>query len=231
MAETWKAKNRRWHANLGMALAITMGLIALSCPFIAHKGGGGLGEVLKDIHFGKFLPANLRWIWIDGQGLGLLFLVLSGWLMHKKAVKKATNVAGDDPTSAGSSITFVGLGKRDVLDASAALAESHGLRCFRCEAARFASLKLEQERWIVFTASPEDDCAATVNVVLGALAKVPAGKAKRLEFTIDPTLDHGLARELARAMERAGARRHGSAAVPDKEDRATQPVAGQALAA
>ncbi|RYD60831.1 MAG: hypothetical protein EOP83_18505, partial [Verrucomicrobiaceae bacterium] len=134
MAENWKAKNRRWHANIGMALAITLGLIALSCPFIAHKSGGELGEFLKNIHYGKFLPADLRWIWIDGQGLGLAFLVFSGWLMHKKAVKKATNVAGDDPTSAGSSITFVGLGSRGVLDASAAVTEANGLRCFRCEA-------------------------------------------------------------------------------------------------
>lgn len=213
-----------------MALAITLGLIALSCPFIAHKGGGDLGEILKNIHYGKFLPADLRWIWIDGQGLGLAFLVFSGWLMHKKAVKKATNVAGDDPTSAGSSITFTGLGSRGILDASASCAEANGLRCFRCEAARFESLKLEQERWIVFTAGEGDDCRATVAIVLAALKKAPKGKAKRLEFTIDPTLEAGLAHQLGQAMERAGARRLGAASTLASSQVSPSPVAEPALA-
>ncbi|MCW1886044.1 hypothetical protein OKA04_15000 [Luteolibacter flavescens] len=230
MAENWKAKNRRWHANIGMALAITLGLIALSCPFIAHKGGGELGEILKNIHYGKFLPADIRWIWIDGQGLGLAFLVFSGWLMHKKAVKKATNVAGDDPSSAGSSITFVGLGGRPVLDASAACAEAHGLRCFRCEAARFGTLNLEQERWIVFTAGAVDDCRATVDIVLAALKKAPKGKAKRLEYTIDPTLDAAQARQIGQAMERAGARPLSAASPVAATQAAPVAVAEPALA-
>jgi len=223
MSESWKVKNRRWHANIGMALAVTLGLIALSCPFIAHKGGGQIGEILKNIHYGKFLSDEWRWIWIDGQGLGLAFLVFSGWMMHRKAVKRATNVAGDDPTSAGSSITFVGLGDRAILDAGAALFEAQGLRCFRCEAAAFSKLNLEQERWMVFTAGEGVDCGNAVTTVLAALGQAAPGKARRLEFTIDPTLDADLAARLAAAMERAGARRVSTMGMPASLAAATRP--------
>ena len=214
MSESWKLKNRRWHANVGMALALTLGLIALSCPFIAHKGGGSVGEILKDIHYGKFLPAQWRWIWIDGQGLGLAFLIFSGWLMHRKAVKKATNAAGDDPTAAGSSVTFVGLGNRETLDASAAKAEAAGLRCFRCEASAFAKLNLQNERWMVFTAGDGADCKEAMESVLTVLAEAPAGKAKRLEFCIDSSLDPVLTKKLSVALARAGARSRAADKMP-----------------
>jgi hypothetical protein len=208
----WKALNRKWHANMGMALAITMGLIAISCPFIAHKGGGDVGEILKDIHFGKFIAPQWRWIWIDSQGLGLAFLVASGWLMHRKAVKRATNVAGDDPTSAGSSVTFVGLGDMAMRDAAAGLAEAQGLRTFRCPVEKFASLDLERERWMVFTAGAGSDEA--VRKIAAILKKFPANKAKRLEFTIDPTLAPGLAGMLTSALARTGAKALSGPAIP-----------------
>lgn len=74
---------------LGLAGTATLGVIALSCPFIAHGGG----QWLKDIHYGNFLPPGLRWIWIDSQGLILGLLVLSGWMMHRRAVKRAADTA------------------------------------------------------------------------------------------------------------------------------------------
>jgi hypothetical protein len=45
------------------------------------------------IHYGEFLPATYRWIWIDSQGLLMGLLVLSGWLMHRRAVKRAAATA------------------------------------------------------------------------------------------------------------------------------------------
>ncbi len=214
MAMNWKALNRKWHANLGMALAITMGLIAISCPFIAHEGGGNIGEILKDIHFGKFIAPQWRWIWIDSQGLGLAFLVASGWMMHRKAVKRASNVAGDDPTSAGSSVTFVGLGHPAMRDAAADLAEAQGLRSYRCPLEKFASLDLERERWMVFISGPGVDATAAVNQIIGDLKKFPANKAKRLEFTIDPTLPADLAEKLTAALARTGANALPGPAIP-----------------
>jgi hypothetical protein len=214
MAMNWKALNRKWHANIGMALAITMGLIAISCPFIAHKWDGSLGEILKSIHYGKFIEPQWRWIWIDSQGLGLAFLVASGWLMHRKAVKRASNVAGDDPTSAGSSVTFVGLGELAMRDAAADLAEAQGLRSYRCPLEKFATLNLERERWMVFVAGPGADATDSVRRVVEDLKKFPANKAKRLEFTIDPTLPAELAEKLKSSLARAGAKALSGPSIP-----------------
>lgn len=222
----WKALNRKWHANIGMALAITMGVIAISCPFIAHKNDLRIGEILKDIHFGKFIAPEWRWIWIDSQGLGLAFLVASGWLMHRKAVKRASNVAGDDPTSAGSSVTFVGLGMPALRDAAADLAEAQGLRSFRCPLEKFATLDLERERWMVFVAGPGADASAAVKQVVAAVRKVPKGKAKRLEFTVDPTLPADLAAELVSALERTGAKALPGPAIPVPNQGATEVIPG-----
>jgi len=214
MAFNWKALNRKWHANIGMAFALTMGSIALSCPFIAHKNDLKVGQVLKDIHYGKFIAPQWRWIWIDSQGLGLAFLVASGWLMHRKAVKRASNVAGDDPTSAGSSVTFVGLGHPAMRDAAADLAESHGIRSYRCPVEKFAMLDLERERWMVFVHGPDADASVAVKGIIASLRKFPANKAKRLEFTIDPTLPAGLATDLAAALKRTGAKALPTPAIP-----------------
>jgi len=206
MAENWKSLNRRWHANIGMFLAITMGLIAISCPFIAHKGGGDIGKILKAIHFGDFLPEAYRWIWIDSQGLGLAFLVFSGWLMHKKSVKRATNVAGDDPSAAGSSITFVGLGEPTIRDAMAQVTEAHGYRCFRCDDESVNRLRFDQERWMVFTAGGNADPSPKVERLLKALARMKSNQAKRLQYTLDPTLPESFRSRIISELQRIGAR-------------------------
>ena len=72
----WKVKakswSRTWHANIGIATAVTLGAIALSCAFIAHKGGDvAIGKALMQIHDGEFLTNEWRWIWIDEQGAAL----------------------------------------------------------------------------------------------------------------------------------------------------------------
>jgi prepilin-type N-terminal cleavage/methylation domain-containing protein len=179
----WKLLNRVWHANLGMAAAITLGIIGISCPFIAHKGGEvAIGKMLMDIHYGKFLPADTRWIWIDSQGLFLLFLVGSGLLMHRKAVKKAANMAADDPAVPGSSVTLLDFGDRGL--ALAAEGEKRGLRVFRCPAANLSKLDLAQERWLVVLAGAEGFQTDQVEAVQALCAKVKTGSARRLSFAL-----------------------------------------------
>lgn len=205
MSESWKVRNRRWHANAGMFLAITLGLIALSCPFIAHKSDGRIGEALKAIHYGKFLPDAYRWIWIDLQGLGLGFLVISGWMMHRKAVKRVTNVAGDDPRAAGSSVTFIPLGSTAICDAMMQLFRKAGIRCHACAPDAFAKLNLTQERRIVFTGGGEvsPESVRTVAETIGKLGKTVL---KRLEYSIDPSIDPASTEALRAALDKAGAR-------------------------
>ncbi|MBL9116721.1 MAG: hypothetical protein JNJ83_17065 [Verrucomicrobiaceae bacterium] len=177
----WKLLNRVWHANLGMAAVITLGIIALSCPFIAHKGGElALGRALMDIHYGKFLPPETRWIWIDSQGFLLLFLVVSGLLMHRKAVKKAVAQAADDPAVPGSSVTLLDFGSRGL--AMAAEGEKRGLRAFRCPAGNLAKLDLSQERWLVVLPGDEGFDLAALATLCG---KVKPGSARRLGFAVD----------------------------------------------
>jgi hypothetical protein len=92
---TFNVLLRKSHEWLGVGGTITLGLIALSCPFIAHGGGGGFGEALKKIHYGEFLAPEWKWLWIDLQGLVLMLLVLTGWIMHRKAVKRAAENAAN----------------------------------------------------------------------------------------------------------------------------------------
>lgn len=78
------------HINAGVLFALTLGLIALSTPYMANKDKykgtvwEGPGKALKEIHTGKFLPKTYRPLWINSQGLALLGLVASGWWMHRK---------------------------------------------------------------------------------------------------------------------------------------------------
>jgi len=181
----WKLLNRVWHANLGMAAAITLGLIALSCPFIAHKGGDfAIGKALMDIHYGKFLPAETRWIWIDSQGFLLMFLVVSGLLMHRKSVKKAANVAADDPAVPGSSVTLIdfGTGTRGI--ALATEGEKRGLRLFRCTAGGIDKLSLSQERWLAVIPAEDGYSAANVQAITSLCSQIKPGSAKRLQFAV-----------------------------------------------
>ena len=155
-AKLW---SRIWHANVGIAAAFTLGAIALSCPFIAHKGGewtiGGVapGKMLIQIHYGKFLPREWTWLWIDLQGAALFFLIVSGWLIHQRAVKKAATRAADDPSAPGSSVTIVWEGGRAEAEATARqlaqAAEERGLRAFATDSRRYESARLAQERWLV----------------------------------------------------------------------------------
>jgi sulfite reductase (NADPH) flavoprotein alpha-component len=85
---SWASLNRKSHALIGIISVFTLGVIALSCFPIAHKGFGAAGNFLVDVHKGKFLPDNLRWIWIDSQGLFLLWLVVSGYVLHRKVKKR-----------------------------------------------------------------------------------------------------------------------------------------------
>ncbi len=83
----WASLNRRSHAFIGIVSVVTLGIIALSCFPIAHKNWGSVGNFLIDVHKGKFLPGEWRWIWIDSQGLFLLWLVVSGYILHRKVKK------------------------------------------------------------------------------------------------------------------------------------------------
>jgi sulfite reductase (NADPH) flavoprotein alpha-component len=84
----WSSLNRKSHALIGIVSVVTLGIIALSCFPIAHDGMGPAGNFLVDIHKGKFLPGDWRWIWIDSQGLFLLWLVISGYVLHRKVKKR-----------------------------------------------------------------------------------------------------------------------------------------------
>jgi hypothetical protein len=207
MASNWKLANRVWHANLGMLSAITLGIVALSCPVIAHKWEAG--KFLEQIHYGKFLPAQTRWLWIDGQGFLLGFLIISGLLMHRKSVKKAANTAADDPAVAGSSVTLLHLGGDEAgALALAQRAEGCGLRAFRAQADAVEKLDLTQERWLILThggaAEPEKLAQLTQNA-----QAVKKGGLKRLEYTLQPGLECA---ELENALRAAGAKRLPAAA-------------------
>ncbi len=189
----WKLLNRVWHANLGMASAITLGIVALSCPFIAHKGGGEFGKALMEIHYGKFLAKEYRWIWIDGQGFLLAFLIGSGLLMHRKSVKKAANVAADDPAVPGSSVTLLDFGTGGLT--LAAEGEKRGLRLFRCPAPGLDKLSLAQERWLAVLPGENGFTETNLEAVQALAAKVKPGSSKRLRFAIAPAASSAAVRD------------------------------------
>lgn len=206
MAESWKVKNRRWHANLGMMAAVTLGLIAISCPFIAHKWDGNVGKTLKRIHYGEFLPANLKWVWIDSQGLFLAFLVVSGWLMHKKAVKQASRSAADDPAAAGSSVTVLDLDGKGGAPAFVAKAQARGLRAFHCPADKATGLNLPQEKWLLVMGAGGELNEDVRRAFTQYLATLRPASLKRLEFSFEPSSDSEFRHELRTALLGAGAR-------------------------
>jgi sulfite reductase alpha subunit-like flavoprotein len=156
---TWKLFNRRWHANLGIFSAITLGVIALSCFFIAHAEKGGVRKTLEQIHFGKFLSPNLRWIWIDSQGAMLLGLVVSGWFMHYKAKKKRVEESAPGAPSGSLLVLFdsrTGAAEKLARKFNAE-AEARGFRAFVTDMAHYRHADLEAERWLfVITGAPAD---------------------------------------------------------------------------
>lgn len=165
MAAAFKTKakqwSRIWHANVGIAAAFTLGAVAVSCPFIAHKGGDlGIGKALMQIHYGEFLSKEWRWIWIDLQGLALFFLIVSGWLIHFRGNKKAAERAADDPTAPGSSVTIVWESGRPEAEAAARklaqAAEERGMRAFAADSKRYQASRLPQERWLICVLAGEN---------------------------------------------------------------------------
>jgi hypothetical protein len=150
-AKQW---SRIWHANIGIAAAITLGAVALSCPFIAHKElRTGFGQALMDIHYGKFLAKEWRWVWIDTQGAALFFLIVSGWLIHFRGNKKAAQRAADDPSAPGSSVTILWESGCPPAEAKARelaqVAEERGLRAFAIDSRRYPASRLPDERWLI----------------------------------------------------------------------------------
>ena len=168
--------NRILHANLGILTAITLGLIAISCPFIAagdwlhDRSLETVGQVLKMIHYGEFLPKGWRWLWINSQGLALFGLVVSGWFLHHR-VKKHGSQGGTAETVA-----------RDF----AATAEEAGLRVFACAADRYPLDKIQDERWLICIVStfgkgvPPDNGIAFHDF----LQSEDAPKLSRLEYAV-----------------------------------------------
>lgn len=194
----WKLLNRVWHANLGMTACITLGVIALSCPFIAHQWDFAFGRALMDIHYGKFLAPSWRWVWTDSQGLLLGFLVISGVLMHRKAVRNAVNKAADDPAAAGSSVTLIDLAGTACAWMQAG--QARGLRIFHCTTDTVTKLSLENERWLVLASG------MTSHQIIGLLAGVKLGSLKRLEYVLLEEIADDEAESVARAFACAGAK-------------------------
>lgn len=184
-AKSW---SRIWHANIGMATAITLGAIAVSCPFIAHKGGDiAIGKALMKIHYGEFLPAQWKWLWIDSQGVALFFLIASGWFIHFRAVKKATTAAADDPTAPGSSVTLLA-DSAPALESARELGrrlEARGIRVHVALLSSYDPKRLSDERWLAVAiaeaegASPLEDILKRTDsprlARLGAFV-LPAGR-------------------------------------------------------
>jgi hypothetical protein len=176
-AKQW---SRIWHANVGIAAAITLGAVALSCPFIAHKEWrNGFGQTLMDIHYGKFLTKEWRWLWIDTQGAALFFLIVSGWLIHFRGNKKAAQRAADDPSAPGSSVTILWEGGSPPAEAKARelaqIAEERGMRAFAIDSRRYPAARLPDERWLICVLAGES----------GALPlKLNGEKLPRLEFAV-----------------------------------------------
>lgn len=146
----WKLLARRWHANIGIFSAITLGTIALSCFFIAHAKEVAIGRMLMEIHYGKFLPPSLRWIWIDSQGLFLLALVVSGWVIHYKARKQ--RAVAEAPGAPAGSLLVLYDSRTGAAEQLArrfnAEAEARGFRAFLTEMAKYRHSDLPAERWV-----------------------------------------------------------------------------------
>jgi len=158
----WKVLLRRSHANLGILTAITLGVIGLSCFYIAHKpankdsGHYAFGKALRSIHFGDFLPKNWRWVWIDSQGLALVALVGSGWFLHIRERKRRSTEAAD-PSSPRSSVTIVYASQSGTAEGVARSlseeAEARGLRAFVCDLADYPLERLSEERYLLAVVS------------------------------------------------------------------------------
>lgn len=166
-----KSWSRGWHANIGIATALTLGVIALSCPFIAHKGGDiAIGKALMQIHYGEFISKQWRWVWIDLQGLALFFLIVSGWLIHHRSVKKAVNKAADDPTAPGSSVAILAGGGPAALAPANELARRlrvKGVRTHVSDLESYNPANLPNERWLLVALAGADGESSLEKAIVG----------------------------------------------------------------
>ena len=184
---SWRALARKWHINLGLFATVTLGAIALSCFFIAHEPGQGVGKTLKQVHEGKFLPKDLRWIWIDGQGLLLLWLIGSGFLLHRRA-KKTLNAESPDVPGTSALILFGSEGgnAEGVARALGERAEARGLRAFVAPLDGYDIELLRDERWLVVVTSTHGDGEVPANArkFWRALESTSMMQLPRLEYAV-----------------------------------------------
>jgi len=204
----WKLLTRRWHANIGIFSAITLGTIALSCFFIAHAKDVGIGKALMEIHYGKFLPPSTRWIWIDSQGLFLLGLVVSGWAIHYKA-RKQRKEAEAPGAPAGSLLVLydsqTGAAEK-VARTFNAEAESRGFRAFVTDMAKYRHDDLPAERWVFIVSG----APANGQVFRQFISGPRAPKLKELNFSVLAMQENGAppaGEEFDAKLEKLGASR------------------------
>lgn len=226
MKWTWKLFNRRWHANLGIFSAITLGVIAISCFFIAHAEKGAVRKTLEDIHFGKFLPRDLRWIWIDSQGAMLLGLVVSGWFMHYKAKKKQAE--NEAPGAPSGSLLVLFDARSSAAEKIArkfnAEAEARGFRAFVSDMAQYRHADLEAERWVFVVTGGAAEAPANAKTFRQFVASKDAPQLKQTNFAV-LAIDDGAGdgEEFERRFEKLGAARlHPRATCAADDEKAAQ---------
>ncbi len=188
MAIKWRSWLRLWHINLGLFATLTLGLIAVSCFFMAPgQQRGDIGRALKEIHEGKFLPEGQRWVWIYGQGGLLGWLILSGFMLHRKAKKRLNPSAPDQPGSCAVVLFGSETGNSEsVARRLGERAEAVGLRAFVAPMDAFDAEQLREERWLLVVTSTYGDGEMPSNAARfwQALRSPSMGRLPRLEFAV-----------------------------------------------
>lgn len=213
----WRSLARKWHINLGLFATITLGLIAVSCFFMAPgQQRGAIGQALKEIHEGKFLPNNTRWVWIYGQGALLFWLIGSGFLIHRKA-KKTLNAESPDVPGTSALILFGSeTGNSEALARRFGdRAEAAGYRAYVAPLDSYDVDLLQDERWLfVITSTYGDgDMATNAETFWRRLSDSAMSKLPRLEFSVlalgDTNYEHFCAagKKIDQRLEGLGAKR------------------------